>query len=368
MRVGVIGGGQLARMMIPPAINLGIDLHVLAESHDASARVAATVVGDYRDVDVVREFARSVDVVTFDHEHVPMSVLTTLIDDGVVVRPGPHALVFAQDKGLMREKLSVIDAPIPRWALVETAEAVVDFLAEGRASEIVAKTPRGGYDGKGVRVISHPAEIEDWLGTGPVLLEEKVEFRRELAQLVARRPTDEIRSWDVVETVQRNGVCAEVIAPAPGSETLSSQAREIAEKIAEGLDVVGVVAVEMFETKQGDLLVNELAMRPHNSGHVFTELSLTSQFEQHLRAVLDLPLGSVELRNSAGVMVNVFGGVKTAALSTLFQTFPDIKVHDYGKSPRAGRKAGHVVALSDTRSIALERAREAAALATLAIS
>ena len=367
MRVGVIGGGQLARMMIPPAINLGIDLRVLAESNDSSARLAATVVGDYRDLDVVRDFARAVDVITFDHEHVPMSVLTALIDDGVAVRPGPHALVFAQDKGLMREKLSSLGVPVPRWAVVESAETVDDFLADPPSGHIVAKTPRGGYDGKGVRVVSNPREIKDWLSSGPVLLEEKVEFRREVAQLVARRPSGEIEAWPLVETVQANGVCSEVIAPAPGSDTLAQRAREIGESIAQGLDVVGVLAVEIFETKQGDLLVNELAMRPHNSGHVFTELSLTSQFEQHLRAVLDLPLGSVELRDTAGVMVNVFGGVNTAAFSTLFQTFPDIKVHNYGKSPRAGRKAGHVVALSDTRSIALERAREAAALATLAI-
>ena len=365
MRVGVIGGGQLARMMIPPAINLGIDLRVLAESNDSSARLAATVVGDYRDLDVVRDFARAVDVITFDHEHVPMSVLTALIDDGVTVRPGPHALVFAQDKGLMREKLSSLGAPVPRWAVVESAESVDEFLADAPSGHIVAKTPRGGYDGKGVRVISNSAEIEDWLSSGPVLLEEKVEFRREVAQLVARRPSGEIEAWPLVETVQANGVCSEVIAPAPGSDTLAQRAREIGESIAQGLDVVGVLAVEMFETKQGDLLVNELAMRPHNSGHVFTELSSTSQFEQHLRAVLDLPLGSVKLRSPAGAMVNVFGGVNTAAYSAVFQNFPDIKVHDYGKTPRAGRKAGHVVALSDSSSMALARAQEAAALVTV---
>lgn len=362
MRVGVIGGGQLARMMIPPAVNLGIDLHVLAESDESSAQLAATAVGDYRDVDIVREFARSVDVVTFDHEHVPMSVLTALIDDGVTVRPGPHALVFAQDKALMREKLSVIGSPIPRWSIAETAAEVEEFLAEETSGQVVAKTPRGGYDGKGVRVISNAREIDDWLGSGSVLLEEKVEFRREVAQLVARRPSGDVCTWPLIETVQMNGVCSEVIAPAPNSESLSVQAREIGETIARELDVVGVLAVEMFETNHGELLVNELAMRPHNSGHVFTELSVTSQFEQHIRAVLDLPLGSTELQNAAGVMVNIFGGVDERAYGAVFAEVPTVKVHHYGKVPRAGRKAGHVAAVGGDAEELLNASRRAVSL------
>ena len=216
--VGVIGGGQLARMMIPAAVNLGLELRVLAESAGESAALAVTSIGSHTSLDDVLAFAEGVDVVTFDHEHVPQEILRELVSRGIRVRPAPDALLYAQDKLLMREKLAEFGLPMPEWARVEKAADLEAFLADngGRA---VVKTARGGYDGKGVRVVSSATEIEDWLALGePLLAEELVEFQRELAQLVARRESGELVAWPVVESIQRDGVCAEVIAPAPDSE------------------------------------------------------------------------------------------------------------------------------------------------------
>ncbi|MBC7442267.1 MAG: 5-(carboxyamino)imidazole ribonucleotide synthase [Ramlibacter sp.] len=353
--VGVIGGGQLARMMIPAAVNLGIELRVLAEDAGMSADLAAVQIGDYRDRDVVLAFAESVDVITFDHEHVPQEILRELVARGVAVHPGPDALLYAQDKLLMRQRLSELGLPVPDWARVESAAELGEFLA-GHGGRAVVKTARGGYDGKGVRVVRHEHEADDWFTAlaedgngGALLVEELVDFRRELAQLVARRPSGQIAIWPVVETVQQGGVCAEVIAPAPGSEgRLEQLAADIAVRVAEGVGVTGMLAVELFETSDGRLLVNELAMRPHNSGHWSIEGSVTSQFEQHLRAVLDLPLGATDARDPWTVMVNIIGGPPAGPLSArfpaAFAAHPSVKVHTYGKAPRPGRKVGHVTA------------------------
>ena len=364
MRVGVIGGGQLARMMVPPAVALGIELRVLAESDDSSAAIAATAVGDYRDAATVLAFAADLDVVTFDHEHVPQDVLAALVESGAVVRPAPAALAVAQDKLLMRERLTALGAPVPSWATVRDASELAAFLAAHDGVAVV-KTPRGGYDGKGVRVVREASGADDWFASGALLAEQLVPFRRELAQLVARRPSGEIAAWPLVETVQRDGVCAEVTAPAPGAEALAAAARELAVSIADGLDVTGVLAVELFETADGGLLVNELAMRPHNTGHWSIDGAVTSQFEQHLRAVLDLPLGDPSPRAPWSVMVNVLGGPAGATMPDrypgAFEAEPDVKFHSYGKLSRPGRKVGHVTATGDDLAATLERARAAAA-------
>jgi 5-(carboxyamino)imidazole ribonucleotide synthase len=366
MKVGVIGGGQLARMMVPAAIELGIEISVLGEAEDVSARLAVTQVGDYTDLETVREFAATVDVVTFDHEHVPQHILRALVADGVAVHPGPDALLYAQDKLLMRERLGALGLPMPEWARVERAADIEAFLAEhgGRA---VLKTPRGGYDGKGVRVITSAAEAGDWFEQhGALLIEEAVEFRRELAQLVARRPSGEITAWPVVETVQRDGVCAEVIAPAPrAAGRIAELSGDIAFAVAEGIGVTGVLAVELFETVDDRILINELAMRPHNSGHWSIDGSTTSQFEQHLRAVLDLPLGATGCRDPWSVMINILGGPADGGLTDRYQLAladqPTVKVHAYGKSSRPGRKVGHVTAGGDELEEVVYRARAAAA-------
>jgi len=370
-KVGVIGGGQLARMMIPPAVELGIDIRVLEEAEGMSADLAATGVGDYRDLDTVLAFAETVDVVTFDHEHVPPAILRELVGRGIPVHPGPDALLYAQDKLQMRAKLSELGLPVPDWAAVESADELGVFLADhgGRA---VVKTARGGYDGKGVRVVSEASGADDWFLAlaedgrgGALLVEELVDFRRELAQLVARRPSGEIAAWPVVETVQRDGVCAEVIAPAPGSVGRVAQASaDIARHVAEGLGVTGVLAVELFETTDGRVLINELAMRPHNSGHWSIEGAVTGQFEQHLRAVLDLPLGSTAPREEWSVMVNILGGPAEGTLQDRYPAalaaHPEAKFHGYGKAPRPGRKVGHVTVSGDDLDDVAYRARAAA--------
>ncbi|WP_344294080.1 5-(carboxyamino)imidazole ribonucleotide synthase [Agromyces neolithicus] len=372
VRVGVIGGGQLARMMIPAAIELGVDLRVLAEQGGMSAQLAADRIGDYTDTATVLDFAREVDVVTFDHEHVPQDVLRALVDSGVQVHPGPDALRFAQDKLLMRERLSELGLPVPDWAKVETLGELDEFIASHNGVAVV-KTPRGGYDGKGVRVVRGAAEVAEWFATiaedgrpGALLVEELVEFRRELAQLVARRPSGEVAAWPVVETLQVGGVCSEVIAPAPRSAgKLADVAADVALTIAEGLGVTGVLAVELFETTDDRVLVNELAMRPHNSGHWSMDGSTTGQFEQHLRAVLDLPLGGTGSHGEWSVMVNVLGGPVEGALTDRYAEamsgHPTVKVHNYGKAPRPGRKIGHVTATGDDLDTVVYEARAAAA-------
>lgn len=372
MKVGVIGGGQLARMMIPAAVNLGLDLRVLAEAEGMSATLAATRIGDFRDVDVVIDFCAGLDVVTFDHEHVPQSVLRALVDAGVPVRPGPDALLYAQDKLLMRAKLDELGMPIPVWAAVENSAQLGDFLADNGGAAVV-KTARGGYDGKGVRVVRAAHDVDDWFATlaedangGALLAEELVSFRRELAQSVARTPSGQVTAWPLVESIQRDGVCAEVIAPAPSSAgKLSSVASDIAMGIAEGLGVTGVMAVELFETTDDRILVNELAMRPHNSGHWSIDGSTTSQFEQHLRAVLDLPLGPTGTLAPWSVMVNVLGGPKKGSMAdrypTVLRDYPMTKVHNYGKTPRPGRKIGHVTATGEDLDAVAFEARAAAA-------
>ena len=366
--VGVLGGGQLARMMIPAAINLGIELRVLAENAGESAALAVTELGDYRNSDDVLRFARGVDVVTFDHEHVPQAVLAALVAAGVTVRPAPSALLYAQNKLLMRERLAELGLPQPEWARVSSPAELASFLDANGGSGVL-KTPTGGYDGRGVRVVHSAeqttAEVAEWFGTGDLLVEELVSFRRELAQLVARRPSGELVAWPVVESVQRDGVCAEVIAPAPmSSAKLVEVAMQIATTVASALDVTGVLAVELFETTDERLLVNELAMRPHNTGHWSMDGAVTGQFEQHLRAVLDLPLGSAAQREPWSVMVNVLGGPTFGTMSDRYAAFmadlPDVKVHNYGKTPRPGRKVGHVTASgSDLDDVAF-RARAAA--------
>ncbi|WP_206447338.1 5-(carboxyamino)imidazole ribonucleotide synthase [Agrococcus sp. KRD186] len=369
MIVGVVGGGQLARMMIPAAIELGVEIRVLAESEGMSASLAATAVGDYQDASVVLAFAEGVDVITFDHEHVPQEVLRALVDAGVAVHPGPDALRFAQDKREMRARMAELGVPQPDWAPVDAVGDLERFLADHGGVGVV-KTATGGYDGKGVRVVRSAAEASDWLdgaaAGGPrLLVEELVPFRRELAQLIARRPSGEAVVWPLVQTVQEQGICLEVLAPAPHAASIQPVVDDVARTVAEGIGVTGVLAIEMFETTDGRVLINELAMRPHNSGHWTIDGAVTSQFEQHVRAVLDLPLGSTALLAPTSVMVNVIGGPGSGSMTDRYASalaaHPDVKVHSYAKSARPGRKVGHVTAVGDELDEVAYRARAAAA-------
>jgi 5-(carboxyamino)imidazole ribonucleotide synthase len=368
-RVGVIGGGQLARMMTVPAINLGFEIRVLAESKDSSASLATTTVGDYTDLKTVLDFAEGVDVITFDHEHVPLEILEALESQGKSVQPPSRALAHAQNKLVMRKALTKIGAPNPNWRAVSSKEQLDEFIAEF-GPEVIVKTPIGGYDGKGVRVVKNSSEVSDWLEPkslealgGELLVEEKVLFLRELAQLSARNPSGEFKAWPVVETRQKDGVCSEVLAPAPNvSKELAIESMKIAELISSSLEVTGNLAVEMFETQDGRLLVNELAMRPHNSGHFSIEGATTSQFEQHLRAVLDLPLGDTSMEQMA-VMVNLLGVSNDRDFienyEQVMKAFPGAKIHAYGKSPRVGRKLGHITVVGKSLDSALATANAA---------
>jgi len=376
----MIGGGQLARMSTPAATALGINLRVLVEN-DISSAAQVTVnspVGAANDTQAVRALVQgdgdaqagvgAADVLTFEHEHIPNDLLRQLQSEGVSVQPGPDALINAQDKLVMRAAMDELGMPNPAWAKAENRDDVARFL-EANGGEAIAKTPRGGYDGKGVRVISAADDLDDWLEDAPVLLEEKVDFVRELAVLIARRPSGQVAIYPVVETIQRDGVCSEVIAPAPDLDGDVSQAAiAAAEKIAAGLNVTGMLAVEMFERAQPDdagnrIAVNELAMRPHNSGHWTIESAVTSQFENHLRAVLDLPLGSTRPLAKWSVMANILGGSRADLASGLPVALADgeVKVHLYGKEVRPGRKVGHVTAVGDDLESVRSRAIVAAA-------
>ena len=375
--VGIVGGGQLARMCQPPAVAMSITLSVLAASEADSAALVIpdALVGAHDDLDAVRGLAKRCDVVTFDHEHVPPDVLAALSDDGIPLHPTPEALRFAQDKVAMRRRLSELGFPCPRWTVARTADEVAAF-GDDVGWPVIAKTPRGGYDGKGVRRVGGADEISDWLASvgepGPlvdgVLLEESVPFDREVAALVARNPSGSTAAWPLVETVQEDGICTEVLAPAPGLEPAAARAAsDMAVRIAEALGVTGVLAVELFEVVgddgQSTFLVNELAMRPHNSGHWTIDGAVTSQFEQHLRAVLDLPLGDTTPRARWTVMANVLGGSREdlyPEVARILGQDPSLRIHLYGKQVRPGRKIGHVTLCGeDLRDLRL-RARGAA--------
>ncbi|WP_433556724.1 5-(carboxyamino)imidazole ribonucleotide synthase [Pseudonocardia xinjiangensis] len=370
--VGMIGAGQLARMTHQAAIALGQSLRVLAERPgDPAALVCADVhSGAAADLTAVREFARGATVVTFDHEQVPQEILRALVAAGVTVHPRPDALLHAQDKLVMRRRLAGLGAAVPRFAEVRDASDVERFGAE-HGWPVVLKAVRGGYDGRGVWMLDAPAEdlVAELLAAGtPLMVEEAVPMRRELAALVARSPYGQAAAWPVVETVQEQGQCVQVLAPAPGlDEDVAVTAQELALRIAAELDVTGLLAVELFERTDGALVVNELAMRPHNSGHWTIEGSRTSQFEQHLRAVLDYPLGTTTPTAPAVVMANVLGAAQPPAMSTderlhhLFARFPDVKVHLYGKEERPARKVGHVTALGAEMDVVRRRAALAAA-------
>ncbi|WGL51540.1 5-(carboxyamino)imidazole ribonucleotide synthase [Nocardioides sp. BP30] len=368
--LAVIGGGQLARMMAQPAIALGLPLRLLAEAEGVSAAqvIPDQQVGDYRDLDTLRQVTAGCAAVTFDHEHVPTEHLRTLEAEGLAVRPGPAALVYAQDKGLMRERLGALGIPCPRNAIVGSVAEVEEF-----GFPCVLKTTRGGYDGKGVWVVrsaqdaAEPFEVAAASGVR-ILAEELVDFRRELSAIVARSPSGQAAAYPVVQTTQLDGICHEVIAPAPDlSEQLAGQAQQLALQVAGELGVTGILAVELFETADGRILVNELAMRPHNTGHWTQDGAVTSQFENHLRAVMDLPLGSPAPRSRWSVMVNILGGPEKD-VGRLYDGFPHalardphLRVHLYGKELRPGRKVGHVNTYGEDLDDCLERARHAAA-------
>jgi 5-(carboxyamino)imidazole ribonucleotide synthase len=354
--VGIIGGGQLARMMYAASVALGVRVRLLAEGPDVSAAqvVHDVTVGDYTDSETVRAFARDCDVITFDHEHVPTGLLRELEADGIAVRPGPDALVHAQDKVVMRERLMALGAPCPVNRVVADVDALVAFGDE-QGWPVIAKTSRGGYDGKGVWKVETADEAGrpfEGLADGvQILAEEFVPFARELSALVVRSPSGQAVAYPVSESTQRNGVCVETVTPAPGlTDEQAVAAEQLALLIAHELGVVGVLAVELMQREDGSVVVNELAMRPHNTGHWSIDGSHTSQFDNHLRAVLDLPLGDPSARAPWTVMANVLGGSVDDLASALLHCFArdrQVRVQLYGKEVKPGRKVGHVTTFGD---------------------
>jgi 5-(carboxyamino)imidazole ribonucleotide synthase len=367
--VGMVGGGQLARMTHQAAIALGQSLRVLAATTDDGAALVApdTVTGHHADLDALRRFAKGCDVVTFDHEHVPGVLIDALVAEGVTVRPGAAALIHAQNKRVMRERLADLGIPVPVWRSVRGVAEVAEFAASLGGGAVIGKAVAGGYDGRGVWVLDRPDDAAELLDRRiDLIVEQRVPLRRELAAVVSRSPWGQVAAYPVVETVQRDGICVEVLAPAPGlSDDAATAAQQLAIRIANELDVVGMLAVELFETGDEELVVNELAMRPHNSGHWTIEGARTSQFEQHLRAVLDYPLGETSMTAPAVAMANVLGGEPSAMgiderLHHLFAADPGARVHLYGKQVRPGRKIGHVTVVGDDLDSVRERARRAA--------
>ena len=370
----MVGAGQLARMTHQAAIALGQSLRILADSADDGAALVAhdVVVGDYRSLEDLRRFATGCDVMTWDHEHVPNEHIVALAADGVKVHPGAEALRYAQDKAQMRARLTELGIPCPRWRRIESTADLDEFAAQV-GWPLVLKAARGGYDGKGVWVVGNAIDAAAVLASGtPLIAEEKVPIARELAADVARSPWGQGAVWPVVETVQQDGICVQVIAPAPDlGEELADEAQRLALRVAAELGVTGVLAVELFETTDGRLLVNELAMRPHNSAHWTIEGARTSQFEQHLRAVLDYPLGATTLTAPVVVMANLLAGPDGVVPKRIDERvhhclarWPDVKIHLYGKGFRPGRKVGHVTALGT--DLAEVRARAAGAADYLA--
>jgi len=373
--VGIIGAGQLARMMHEASIGLGIRVKLLAETADSSAAqvIADVQVGDYTDAATVREFAAGCDVITFDHEHVPTQILQELEAAGVAVRPGPRALVHAQDKAVMRARLGGMGIPCPANRVVASPAELISFGDE-IGWPVIAKTTRGGYDGKGVfKIDSAEQAAEPFASGATILAEEFIDFGRELSALVVRSPSGQAVVYPISETVQTDGICTETTTPAPDlPEALAVQCQQLALRIAQELGVVGVLAVELMQRRNGssatggaagDVVVNELAMRPHNTGHWSIDGSHTSQFENHLRAVLDLPLGDPAVRDRWTVMVNVLGGSVSdlpAALLHCFARDPRLRVQLYGKEVKPGRKVGHVTAYGDDLTTVRRRARHAA--------
>ena len=380
--IGIVGGGQLARMMHQASIGLGVRTRLLAEGPDVSAAqvVREVSVGDYTDAATLTAFARECDVVTFDHEHVPTDLLRALEAEGIAVRPGPDALEHAQDKAVMRRRMAELGAPNPVFEVCEDEAALVDF-GNRNGWPVIAKTSRGGYDGKGVWKLDGPdqtslpfealaAEATTVDGgvierSGTVIIgEEFVDFTRELSALVVRSPAGQAVAYPISETVQTDGICSETTTPAPGmSEAQASELQQLALRIAQELGVVGLLAVELMQRADGSVVVNELAMRPHNTGHWSIDGANTSQFENHLRAVLDLPLGDPGLRAPHVVMANVLGGAEddlTGALQHCFARDRRLRVQLYGKGVKPRRKVGHVTTYGDDLADVARRARHAA--------
>ncbi|NJK61505.1 MAG: 5-(carboxyamino)imidazole ribonucleotide synthase [Synechococcaceae cyanobacterium SM2_3_1] len=346
--VGVIGGGQLAQMMVVAAHKLGLTIAVQTpEPTDPAAQVADHVIlGSLQDLEATRRLAEWVEVITFENEFVDLTGLQTLVDEGICFRPGLETLSPLLDKYEQYTTLQQWGLPIPQVALPQEP---LRF-----SFPLVLKVRRHGYDGRGTVVITTPEHLQTELkarSPEDVLLQEWIGFERELAVVAARSSTGEIAVYPVVETQQQDQVCRRVIVPATIPEPVGHQIHTLTQPILEKLAVVGLFGIEFFLTPTGEVLINEISPRTHNSGHYTLDACPTSQFEQHLRAMCDLPLGNTSLISPAAVMVNLLG-YETSAHDYVSQrqalaAIPHAHVHWYEKRhSHPGRKLGHVTILS----------------------
>jgi 5-(carboxyamino)imidazole ribonucleotide synthase len=342
-------------MMAQAAPAIPVEVALLRQPGDEGAD---EVVDDVTTVDelsaeALEAFARRCDVVTFDHEWTDPDVVAHLDALGLTMHPGPRCYLLASDKGAQRQALAAAGLPVPDFRII-TAPTDLDAMAARHGWSLVVKTCRGGYDGGGVYRVEGPDDVP-WFGPGQALVEPALAIEQELAVLVVRRPGGEHVVYPVVATFQdESAICREVIAPAPVAPRLLQAAEELGVAVADEADSTGILAVELFVV-DGELVVNELAARPHNTGHLSIEGCATSQFENHLRAVADLPLGPTTLRAPWVVMENALspGTRPLQAVTPPPATF----VHDYAKAPRPGRKVGHVTALGDDLDEVTARAR-----------
>lgn len=363
--VGVVGGGQLARMLHQEAVPSTIDVcYLVDDAEDPVAQVSPSwMVGSALSLDDLRRFADTVDVVTFEHEVVSLDALFELEWDGVLLRPGAAAFATVADKQRMRGALAGAGLPVPPSRIPGSPEEAADIV--DRDGVQVLKVAHGGYDGRGTHVVADPERAAHLLamvqGSGGVaLMEPFLDLELELAVLVVRRPGGEVVIYDPVRTIQVDGQCRRIDAPAPVDAVTASTARDLAQRAAETVDAVGVLAVELF-VADGEMMINELAARPHNSGHHTLDGAVTSQFSNHLRAVLDLPLGDPSLTSPVVVTANVIARDVHVdprdRVGAALDVDRSARVHLYGKTPRPDRKVGHVTVCDDDHDRAVERVR-----------
>lgn len=365
--VGIAGAGQLARMTCLAAWPLQIRVAVLGQPGEPAAGVAHGLVeGAWNDPEAVARLGAVSRVVTLENEFVPADALAAVEATGVPVRPGAETVRVVQDKATQKAMLRDAGLPVPRFEVAATADDL-EAIGQRLGFPFMMKARTLGYDGYGNATCRDLAEATEAFGRldrgNGVLVEEFVPFRRELAVMVARRPGGQVVPYPVAETRQQDHVCHEVLVPAPIDPRTAEIAEDIAVAAACAAEAIGVMGVEMFESEDGKITINELAPRPHNTGHYTIEASETSQFENHLRGVLDLPLGSVSLRRPVSVMVNLLGTFNGSPEPHLAETLsvPGAHLHLYDKADnRQRRKMGHITTLGTTLEDALMRARQAA--------
>ncbi len=367
-KIGIIGGGQLGKMMILDAKRLDHYFVILDPTKNCPADSIADehIVAGFDDIEAIKELAKRTDVVTYEFEHISLKALQELEEMGYKVYPSSETLSHIQNKYEQKEWLKSHDIPVPDFIKINSFEEL-EKAHEKYGYPMILKTCTGGYDGKGNAVIKKAGdekEAYEALGAGklPLMIEEWIPFEKEVSILACRSINGEVEVFPVAENIHKNSILDETIVPAKISESSNTEAFDIAKKCVSAFNAYGMLCIELFVTKDGHILVNELAPRPHNSGHYTIEACYTSQYEQHIRAILGLPLGNPGLIKPVA-MKNIIGEVSgKAELKGLDKAYenPNVKVHIYGKETvSVGRKMGHITAISDTIEDALEQVRKA---------